>query len=84
MLKVTPIAYSIHREKESPVFGTDSFHVSLDDQAGGEYLVIESVCPSEPDEGNKMSMDYEILDKIVEIAEVFKKNERDRNEKEEN
>ncbi len=66
------------------MFGEDSFRVSIDDEAAGQYIVIESVCPSEPACDNKMAMDYEMLDKIVEVAEIFKRNEKDHNEEEEN
>ncbi len=81
-MKITPIKYAIHREGDSAVFGEDSFHVSIDDEGAGEYIVIESVCPSEPFDDNRMAMDYSVLKKIVEVADIFRKNEEEKNGKE--
>jgi len=38
---VTPVSYSIHREKGNPVFG-DNVRITLDDEAAGFFVVIET------------------------------------------
>jgi hypothetical protein len=39
---VTPIKYAVHREKESPIFGETVTHVSVQDEGGGPFILLES------------------------------------------
>lgn len=40
-LQSTIMKISIHLENDSPVFGESATHVSVDDESGGTFLVIE-------------------------------------------
>ena len=51
-LKMTPIAISIHRETEHPLFGEGAIHLKLEDGAGGFYFTI-----SQDDIGFKIDHD---------------------------
>lgn len=39
-LKRKPIVISVYRGDDSPVFGEGSTHVCLDDDGGGEFIVL--------------------------------------------
>lgn len=39
-LKMTPIAVSIHREQEHPLFGEGVIHLKLEDEAGGFFFTV--------------------------------------------
>lgn len=51
-LKMTPIAVSIHREKEHPLYGEGVIHLKLEDDAGGFYFFV-----SQDDGGFKIDAD---------------------------
>lgn len=38
-----PVKYSIYAENENPVFGDTVITVSLEDEAGGPFLVLSSI-----------------------------------------
>lgn len=42
-LMVTPVAASIHREGDSPIFGETVTTVCIDDDAGGPFVVLKQV-----------------------------------------
>ena len=77
-LKITPLVYSIHREKEHPIFGDDAIHVTGRDDSGGLFITVEMVFPSgvnEVDFGQgKISIDLEELDEINKIVALLKKD----------
>ena len=39
---ITPIKVSVHRKDDSPIFGESVIHVSVDDEAAGPFVVMES------------------------------------------
>jgi len=41
-LKSTILKISIHRDNINPVFGEGATHVSIDDEGGGGFIVIEN------------------------------------------
>ena len=38
--RITPLAYSIHPEGESPIFGECVTHIRADDEAAGLFFVV--------------------------------------------
>ena len=42
----TPIAVSVHRAGDNPLFGESAIRVALDDEAGGPFLVLSNTDPS--------------------------------------
>ncbi len=75
-LQITPVSYAIHKKDESPIFGDDTLRLTVQDDAGGYYYTIESVCPTDTHEDvfgqGKLSLDTE---EIMLIAELVKKIE---------
>lgn len=45
--KTTIIAITIHPDSESPIHGESAISISLDDEGGGCYLVLEQLIPDE-------------------------------------
>lgn len=41
--KITPITYAVHWKTENPVYGDHVIHVSIDDEAGGPFIVLKSL-----------------------------------------
>lgn len=37
----TPITYAVHRVNDNPVFGESATHVSIDDEAGGAFILLK-------------------------------------------
>lgn len=68
--KKTILKISVHPEGDNPVFSETATHVSIDDRAGGPFLVIEQ---SRDDTDNgKIDVDFEEFDAIVEAAQQLK------------
>lgn len=68
--KKTILKISVHPEGDNPVFSETAIHVSIDDHAGGPFLVIEQ---SRDDVDNgKVIMDFEEFDAIVEAVQRLK------------
>ena len=42
---ITPIKYALHTKDESPIFGTDTIHLTINDDAAGYFYTIEKICP---------------------------------------
>jgi len=62
---ITMIKASVHRSKESPIYGEMATHIELTDEGGGEFFEIASLV----DEGTgKVRADMDEIDAI--IAEV--------------
>lgn len=77
---LTPITYSIHREGDSPMFGESSIHVSLEDEGGGEFLIITQ--NSDNPEAGVIRLDFEELPLILEAAKLLKQGiEKNANDK---
>lgn len=63
---VTPISVSVHLKEESPVFGEATIHVSVDDEAGGPFVVIKQFDHSL--EAGELKLDLEQLQKVCAVA----------------
>ena len=66
---ITVLKASVHSEKQNPVFGELNTYVSIEDDAGGPYLVIDQ----ETDEyGNqKIRLDYQQFLKVADAAKML-------------
>ena len=77
MKQITPIKYAIHSKEESPIFGEDTLHIEIQDDAGGYYYTLEQICPSSPNDENTFGIGKISLDKeeIHMISDLVKKIE---------
>ena len=65
MYNIVPLKYSMFYEKDNPVFGESATHISIDDDAGGSYIVLEQF----PDDGpQKLKFDLPELEELLRIA----------------
>ena len=64
----TPLTYAVHNETDSPVFGESTTHVSVDDEAGGPFIVLKQ--DYEPLGEQKLRLD---LDELIAVTEAAKK-----------
>lgn len=63
-LKITPIAVSIHRETEHPLFGEGAIHLKLEDEAGGFFFEVSQ-------EGQAFRVDFEELKQLVVAGKLL-------------
>ena len=64
-LKTTVIKSSVHMHNENPIFGYGAIHVSIDDDVGGGYIVLEQF----PDTGTqRLALDLEELELVLKTA----------------
>jgi hypothetical protein len=69
MIKTTPIAYSVHREGDNPIFGESSTHVVIEDESAGPFIVLKQ-CHDHIKEG-EVRFDLEELEAILIIARTM-------------
>lgn len=66
----TILAVSVHLDSENPVFGENSLHVSLDDDAGGMYVKLtqcnDDIAPGE------VKLDFDQLDLIKQVVDELR------------
>ena len=68
--KKTILKISVHPEGDNPVFSETATHVSIDDHAGGPFLVIEQ---SRDDTGNgKVIINFDEFDAIIDAVKLLK------------
>lgn len=67
--EMTILKVSIHNDKENPNFGELNTYVSVEDDAGGPYLVLEQ-CTDDHGE-QKLRLDYNEFLKIAEAAKML-------------
>ena len=73
-MKITPIAYAVHKDGESPIFGDETIRVEAMDEAGGFYYKITQVNPQ------KEYIDCyekEEIQCILEVIELLEKGDSD-------
>ena len=58
----TPIKVAVHRSGQNPLFGEGALSVSVDDEGGGAFIVLEG----EDEHGIRIDMDE--LEVVVEVA----------------
>ena len=68
-IKVTPIAVSVHRDEDNPVFGEGATHVSIDDDAGGPFIVLEQQADALAI--GKLRFDIEELEAVTKAARAL-------------
>ncbi len=49
-MRVTPIAFAIHQDDESPIFGNDTLRVTVRDDAGGPFCTVDKINPVDIEE----------------------------------
>lgn len=59
-IRTTLMALSVHDEGDNPIFGESAIHVSLDDEAGGAFIVIHEIATDQ-----KIRIDLEQLELVV-------------------
>lgn len=68
--KKTILTISVHPEGDNPVFSEAATHVSIDDHAGGPFLIIRQ---SRDDTDNgKIIVDFKEFDAIAEAVQQLK------------
>lgn len=63
---ITPIAVSIHPSTSNAVFGQGILHLSIDDEGGGQFFVLEEV--SDIQDPGKVKIDPEEMSVLLEAA----------------
>lgn len=66
-LVVTPLKVAIHRKQDNPVFADGVIYVTLNDEAAGPFIVLQSNAVT--NEG--ISLDIEELNKAHEAAHIL-------------
>ena len=69
--RITPLAYSIHPEGESPIFGECATHIRADDEAGGLFFVVSQPSFSGTTRG-EIHLDPGELAYVVAAAEMLR------------
>lgn len=67
--RITPVTYSVHLEKDNPIFGESVVQVTLDDEAGGPFIILKQV--NEHDNGT-VRLDFDEFQTIVEAVASLK------------
>ena len=67
--KTTILRVAVHREESNPVFGEGNTYVSVGDEAGGPFLVIEQES-DRPLDGT-IRLDYEEFLAVAEAAKML-------------
>jgi hypothetical protein len=65
----TILKVAVHREEENPVFGEGNTFVSIEDEAGGPFIIIEQ--DSSYNEEKNIRVDYEELLAVAEAAKML-------------
>ena len=68
--KKTILTISVHPEGHNPVFNECATHISIDDLAGGPFLVVKQCC-DDVDNG-KVIMDFDEFDAIIDAVKLLK------------
>ena len=66
-IKSIPIAVSVYREGESPIFGEHCTRVEIDDEAAGPFIVLKQVGRDKEDVG-LLRLDLDELEEITRVA----------------
>ena len=71
-LEATSITTSVHHEEDNPVFGESSTHITIDDEAGGPFIVLKQ-CHDYIKPG-EVRLDMNELELICKVARKMVKN----------
>ena len=66
---ITQVA--IHQKGTNPLFGNSVAHIGPEDEAAGSFLSIKIMYPTESE---KIAIDWEMWDRIVETVAKYRKN----------
>jgi len=69
----TIMTVSVHRPDVNPVFGHGVTHVSIDDEAGGSFIILTQF--DDNIEPGKVRLDLDELEEIIEVARELLKQE---------
>jgi hypothetical protein len=69
-IKFTPIAVSLHRESEHPLYGEGVIHLKLEDDAGGYFFHVSQ-------DGEGFKIDYLEIKAMVAAADYLLKSAGD-------
>jgi hypothetical protein len=67
--KTTILQVSVHREESNPIFGEGNTYVSVEDEAGGPFLIIQQT--DDDIEAGRVRMDYEEFMAVAEAAKML-------------
>jgi len=67
--KTTILQVAVHREDANPIFGEGNTYVSVDDEAGGPFLVIEQ--HENQSKNGTVRFDYEEFLAVAEAAKML-------------
>ena len=72
--KTIPLKYSVFHKDDNPLFGESVTHISIDDEGGGGYIVLEQF----PDDANqKIKLDLPEFEELLrlgkELVETYDK-----------
>lgn len=62
----TTLCVSIHLDTDNPVFGESATHISIDDEAGGPFIVLAQ--DNEANEEKELRFDAEELEHVCQVA----------------
>ncbi len=63
--KTIPLKYSVCYKDDNPIFGESATHISIDDEAGGAFVVLEQ----SPDEGiQKIKLDLPEFEELLRLG----------------
>lgn len=71
-LKSIPITYSIYRGNDNPVFGESVTLVSVDDEAGGAFIILRQL--ADDIQPGQVRLDIDELELIYKTAKKMLKN----------
>jgi len=63
-LLITPLQVSVHRRGDNPVYSERSIKVTVDDEGGGPFIMLES----NEGNGNGLRIDMDELDAVTAAA----------------
>lgn len=67
---ITPIAFSVHRRGESPIYGEQTTRVTVDDEGGGPFVVISQM--HDHIEPGKVSLDFDELQAVLTATQALR------------
>jgi hypothetical protein len=70
MSKITPLAYAIHRDDESPIFGESTLHVCAEDEGAGLFFCIKTLDSTA--QAGEVKLDAADLADVVAAAEMLR------------
>lgn len=66
---MTPIAFSVHTENDSPIFGESVTYVKIDDEAAGPFIMLHQIHPDNKEGESRFEL--EELKLILEAAQTL-------------